>query len=304
MGDERGTANESEKVEPLLASVASRESEDERAQALVVPRPAVQLPRPVTLPPRPGATGSAPPLRSPGTPPPPPVRSLLPLTHTSQPPPPPSLRASVALPPPRPASTRPPPPPASSLRPSAPPSGALGVRADGNRVQELLAELMSARKELTETGTELRRVKSERNALRVRLTHAENSARELASAFRTEAQLLREFVDTHAASNAALRARVSELEAALAAANSAPKTAEPASLRQIRGIGPAFERALLGLGISSVSRIAALSPEEIERIAPLIKARADRIFRDDWVGQAKQLLAALQPLEPSASPSE
>ncbi len=188
-------------------------------------------------------------------------------------------------------------PPAPSMRPpgslptiSASARGSLSVRPEGGRVQELLAELMSARKELTETATELRKVISERNALRLRLVQAENSVRELASASRAEAQLRSEFVDAHAASSAALRARVSELEAALAAANKAQSPAEQQSLRQIRGIGPAFERALLGLGLDTVSQIAALTADEIERIAPLIKARPDRIVRDDWVGQAKRLL--------------
>jgi len=163
-------------------------------------------------------------------------------------------------------------------------------RADNGRVQELLAELMSVRKELAETGAELRQVISERNALRVRLGQAENSVRELTSAARAEAELRAEFVDAHATSSAALRARVSELEAALAAANRAPKPDEQPSLRQIRGIGPAFERGLHGLGISTVSQIAALDADEIQRIAPAIKARVDRILRDDWVGQAKRLL--------------
>ena len=149
---------------------------------------------------------------------------------------------------------------------------------------------MKARQELTEKGTELRKTISERNALRARLVHAENSVRELTSAFRAEAQLRSEFIDAHAASSASLRARVVELEAALAAATRPRSPEEQLSLRQIRGIGPAFERALLGLGISTVSQVAALSQQEIERIAPLIKARVDRICRDDWVGQAKRLL--------------
>jgi predicted flap endonuclease-1-like 5' DNA nuclease len=158
-------------------------------------------------------------------------------------------------------------------------------------VQELLAELMSTRKELTDTAAELRKVISERNALRIRLVQAENSARELASASRAEAQLRTEFVDAHAASSALLRARVSELETALASASRAHKPEDQLRLRQIRGIGPAFERGLLALGITTVSQIAALDADEIERIAPLIKARTDRILRDDWVGQAKRLLS-------------
>ena len=169
-------------------------------------------------------------------------------------------------------------------------SSSVGFRSEGARVQELLAELMSARKELTETTTELRKVIAERNALRIRVVQAENSARELASASRAEAQLRAEFVDAHAASNAALRARISDLETALAAAAATPALAAQPSVRQIHGIGPAFERGLLGVGITTVAQIAALSPAEIERIAPLIKARTDRILRDDWVGQAKRLL--------------
>lgn len=164
---------------------------------------------------------------------------------------------------------------------------------------------------------------TERNALRTRLLCAESKARELSSAFRAEAQLRSEFALAHAASSASLRARVAELEAELSAlpeldlrlveleaklkardeqirelscelheqalrADSRPP-AERVGLRRIRGIGPAYERALLALGISSAAQVARLTPEEIARIAPLIKARADRILRDDWVGQARLL---------------
>ena len=280
MGDERGPADENQN---LAAAVG------EPLPGVVLPKPVSLPPRPVSLPPRPGRT-PLPLTRAPGTPPPPPVRSLPPLAG---PQPPPPLRATAPYPP-LPPSMRPPPP---STRPSWSPPGSSpkaanvpSVRPDGGRVQELLAELMSTRKELTETRAELRKVLNERNALRIRLAHAEHSARELASAFRAEAELRAEFVDAHSTSSAALRARVSELEAALAVASRSPKPEEQASLRQIRGIGPAFERALRSLGLGTVSQIAALSADEIERIAPLIKARPDRILRDDWVGQAKRLL--------------
>jgi len=176
------------------------------------------------------------------------------------------------------------------MRPPGSLSNPASLRPEGARIQQLLAELMSARKELAETSTELRKVISERNALRIRLVQAENSARELASASRAEAQLRSEFVDAHAASSASLRARIAELEAALAVASQAPKTEAQPSLRQIRGIGPAFERSLSSLGITTLAQVAALDAADIERIAPLIKARPDRILRDDWVGQAKQLL--------------
>ncbi|MEO6599220.1 MAG: hypothetical protein ABIQ16_05055 [Polyangiaceae bacterium] len=289
MGDERGSANESESLAPPKTSAS------EPAPPLLTPRPGVQLPPPVTLPPRPSSTPSSLAPRPPGTPPPPPVRSLLRASLTPPPPPnssfrppPPSMRPAP------PGATPAPPPklPTPSVAVVATPSVALGnaPRVDGGRVQELLSDLMSSRKQLTEKSTELRKALSERNTLRARLVRAENSTRELMSAFRTEAQLRSEFVDAHAASSAALRARVVELEAALATTKAELRPSEQIGLRRIRGIGPAYERALLGLGITQLTQIAALSSEEILRIAPLIKAQADRILRDDWVGQARHLL--------------
>jgi predicted flap endonuclease-1-like 5' DNA nuclease len=280
MGDERGSANEGEKPSA---------SGSEALVAPIAPRAVVQLPRAVSLPPRPSSGPTTVP-RPLGTPPPPPVRTA---TYSSQQPPPAPLRTTTSAPP-LPPSMR---PPAPSMRPSgspppaaAPLTSAASVRPDGGRVQELLAELMTARKELTQTVSELRKVISERNALRIQLAQAEISVRELASASRAEALLRAEFVDAHAASSAALRLRVSELEAALAAASVARSAGDQPSLRQIRGIGPSFERGLLALGITNVSQIAALGTGDIERIAPLLRARADRILRDDWVGQAKRLL--------------
>ena len=318
MGDERGSANESESLaatvpDPMASPVAS------------APRAVAQLPRPVSLPPRPSSAPSAPlstspalplsytPARPPGTPPPPPVRSVPPLARPGAEPPTPPLRtvplgtpllAPNQAPPPAPSSLRPPPP---SMRPAAPsvipsPMLSVGVPAPASlaaapapsapvpRAQELFSDLMRVRKELTEKSTELRKATSERNTLRARLLRAEAAASELSSAFRAEARLRAEFVDAHAASSAALRARVVELEAALATVKSEPKAAEQVGLRRIRGIGPAYERALLGLGITRISQVAALTAEDIARIAPQIKAQPERILRDDWVGQAERLL--------------
>jgi large subunit ribosomal protein L21 len=163
---------------------------------------------------------------------------------------------------------------------------------ESSRVPELLAELLSVQKELSEKSVELGKVVSERNALRDRLVRAENSARELSSALAAEARLRGEVMDAHVANNAALRSRVSELELLLdraKSAKSAPVSIEAADLRRIRGIGPAYERALIALGINGVAQLAQLSREEIVRIAPLIKAQPDRILRDDWLGQAQRL---------------
>ncbi|HEY5375099.1 MAG TPA: helix-hairpin-helix domain-containing protein [Polyangiaceae bacterium] len=211
---------------------------------------------------------------------------MRPATPSSAPAAPSAVQASL--------SVRPTPP----VNPTVPSLGVTqgsALRSDALRIQALLADLVSVRQELTEKANELRKAVSERNTLRARLTRAENNARELSSAARAEAQLRLEFVDAHATSSATLRSRIAELEAALQDQREAladPRRAEQVGLRRIRGIGPAYERALLALGITSIPQIAALSPQDIERIAPLIKARADRILRDDWVGQARALITA------------
>ena len=238
---------------------------------------------------------------------------------------PPPSRAVPTVP--SPADPEPSPtPPGAQTGPAAHSSSTLSgtaqvsARLESPSIQALLADLMHARRELTEKASELRKVVSERNTLRTRLLRAESKARELSSAFRTEAQLRSEFVDAHATSSASLRARVTELEAELAslpelelklvdlevklrerdeqlrdwsaqaaqAGDSRPPS-ERVGLRRIRGIGPAYERALLALGITTVAQIAKMSPDEIASIAPQIKARADRILRDDWIGQARRL---------------
>lgn len=183
---------------------------------------------------------------------------------------------------------------APSLRPApaaAVPQGVSAVATSAvsaARTQELIAELGVARRELGEKSIELRKLTHERNVLRTRVLRAEASARELGSALRAESQLRSEFAETHAASNAALRVRIAELESALASAKTS-SSAQASDLRRIRGIGPGYERALIGLGISQAAQIAALSAAEIARIAPLIKTTVSRIEREDWLGQARRL---------------
>jgi predicted flap endonuclease-1-like 5' DNA nuclease len=333
MSDEHGTANESENLAAIGSeppAPAPRPVAQLPRPVSLPPRPnggtSVVPSRPSGMPPPPPNRGLAPLSRPSQQPPLPPARpnpSLTPVAPPHAPrPPPPSMRpmspsvspatpsastampsastampsASLATPSAAPASmsVRPAPPvlptvPSPGAAPSSP------ARSDALRIQALLADLVSVRQELTEKAGELRKVVSERNTLRARLTRAENNARELSSAARAEAQLRLELIDAHAANGAALRARIAELEAAVQGQREVladPRRAEQVGLRQIRGIGPAYERALLGLGITSVQQIAALSPRDIERIAPLIKARADRIMRDDWVGQAQALVTS------------
>lgn len=60
-------------------------------------------------------------------------------------------------------------------------------------------------------------------------------------------------------------------------------------LQQIKGVGPAIERTLHDLGIFSFDQIARISEYDINRIAERLKGFRSRIYREDWIGQARTL---------------
>ena len=61
-------------------------------------------------------------------------------------------------------------------------------------------------------------------------------------------------------------------------------------LKLIAGIGPGLEKKLNAAGITSYAQIAALTATEITRLERDVVKFAGRITRDDWIGQAQQLL--------------
>lgn len=71
----------------------------------------------------------------------------------------------------------------------------------------------------------------------------------------------------------------------------APRQGEPDNLRKIKGIGPKIEELLHKLGFYHFDQIAAWTPEEIAWIDSNIEDFPGRATRDDWVGQAKVLMA-------------
>jgi predicted flap endonuclease-1-like 5' DNA nuclease len=60
-------------------------------------------------------------------------------------------------------------------------------------------------------------------------------------------------------------------------------------LQQIKGVGPAIERTLHDLGIFSFDQIARISESDINRVAQRLKGFRSRIYREDWIGQARTL---------------
>ena len=60
-------------------------------------------------------------------------------------------------------------------------------------------------------------------------------------------------------------------------------------LKCIKGIGPAIEKTLNELGIFLLSQIAEMTEYDIDRVASRLKGFRSRIYREDWIGQARDL---------------
>jgi large subunit ribosomal protein L21 len=238
----------------------------------------------------------------------------LPASGPQRSPPPPPLRSpsstpmsSVAASPsvvPRAPATPPPP----SRRSSIPPSFSAPA------APQLSSQAAQLEQRLGATQIELRKLGSERHTLRARLRREADRLRELESALRAEKELRSQAADQHYTALAGLRARLSELEAekaaqlgelsaelartkaALEEATAEAEAAASASakvvlgLRRIRGVGPAYQRSLEQLGVTSVEQVAAWTEADVLSFAEKLKVRPERITKDDWVGQAKQLV--------------
>jgi large subunit ribosomal protein L21 len=86
-------------------------------------------------------------------------------------------------------------------------------------------------------------------------------------------------------------------KAAEPAADAAPETAATAdhsNLSLIAGIGPTIEKKLRAAGIANWEAIAAWTEADIEKYDAELNLRG-RITRDEWVEQAKELLAGKPP---------
>ena len=60
-------------------------------------------------------------------------------------------------------------------------------------------------------------------------------------------------------------------------------------LQEIKGVGPAIEKTLNEMGIFRFRQIADMSEYDIDRIAKRLKGFRSRIYREDWIGQARDL---------------
>ena len=60
-------------------------------------------------------------------------------------------------------------------------------------------------------------------------------------------------------------------------------------LQKIKGIGPAIEKTLNEMGIFRFHQIAEMSEYDIDRVAQRLKGFRSRIYREDWIGQAREM---------------
>ncbi|MBU1175545.1 MAG: 50S ribosomal protein L21 [Alphaproteobacteria bacterium] len=65
-------------------------------------------------------------------------------------------------------------------------------------------------------------------------------------------------------------------------------------VKLIGGVGPALEKKLAALGVTSLTQIAEFTAEDIARVDAELSFKG-RIEREDWIGQAKDLLAGKPP---------
>ena len=61
------------------------------------------------------------------------------------------------------------------------------------------------------------------------------------------------------------------------------------NLKQIKGIGPAIEKTLNDMGIYRFQQIADMTEYDIDRVAERLKGFHSRIYRENWIGQAREL---------------
>ena len=62
------------------------------------------------------------------------------------------------------------------------------------------------------------------------------------------------------------------------------------NLKKIKGVGPAIEKTLNEMGILRFQQIADMSEYDIDRVAQRLKGFRSRIYREDWIGQARDYL--------------
>ena len=178
------------------------------------------------------------------------------------------------------------------------------TEAERRRLADELAALQAAAKadtadpdELADLRARLKHADDDAKSLRGELEaalHARSNAEAERRRLADELAAMQGLQDGQAADVAASEPTPRILAAvAQAAASLAQDTAdaEPDDLQQIKGIGPKIADRLNELGVLRLQQIAEWTPENIDRVNQHLKFKG-RIEREEWIPQAKALIAA------------
>lgn len=123
---------------------------------------------------------------------------------------------------------------------------------------------------------------------RARIEHLES-----AQACETRVEPMRDadaLTDGHDASNDATESQVNHNSRAFETAINVEHATLRDDLKQIKGVGPAIEKTLNEMGIFRFRQIADMSEYDIDRVAQRLRGFHSRIYRENWIGQARDLI--------------
>ena len=191
--------------------------------------------------------------------------------------------------------------------------GAVNARGSAEAEQQRLADELAALQaannetaadanELADLRAELKRADDDAKSLRSELDealqsrgHAEAEQRRMADEMAAMQGLPDEQLADLAATEPTPRILAAVAQAAASFAQDSAD-AEPDDLQQIKGIGPKIANRLNELGVLRLQQIAEWTPEKVASVNEHLKFKG-RIEREEWIPQAKALIAAREIAE-------
>ena len=161
-----------------------------------------------------------------------------------------------------------------------------------NHLQQVSHELDDLRVKLTNTEEDLHRANMDADDLRKRLRTCEEEKGQL------RAEIYQLTGEVEAGGQTDRQALLADLGASIAKADAADKD----DLKLISGVGPAIERKLNELGIYTFAQVSAFDADTVEKVNTAIAFFPGRIARDNWVGQARELMRRKQTDPASLAP--
>ena len=168
------------------------------------------------------------------------------------------------------------------------------VRAE-TEMGELKAANQETNQKLQRAEAEINRLQGaqrEANALRLKLTNAEEQAKQWQGILREATDLRQKGISQEEANQLReqltnAESRIEELQAQLSLMASRGNDLD--DLEEIKGIGPVFEQRLYNAGIYTYEKLAGMTPEQIRKIIRVNKSKWRKANPESWIEQARDL---------------